>query len=156
MVEDRALEGARGEADAPAFQSMGCCIQFKWEDSAAELITAMSISDCQYICLTNVLLRWLPIKNWRLSSFPPLSLRPCMVVGPTGTGKSCYIQDKMMNELDREKYSAFFMAFSAQSTAMQTQVHMPLWEAPLWELSQWKVFPLITLGSEFVSCRIGL
>ena len=50
------------------------------------------------------------------------SHRPCMVVGPTGTGKSCYVQDKMMNELDREKYMAFFMAFSAQSTAMQTQV----------------------------------
>ena len=49
-------------------------------------------------------------------------LRPCMMVGPTGTGKSCYVQDKMMNELDREKYLAFFMAFSAQSTAMQTQV----------------------------------
>jgi len=47
---------------------------------------------------------------------------PLLLVGPTGTGKSVYIQDKLMNGLPDGKYLANFVTFSAQTTASQTQV----------------------------------
>ncbi|KXS15928.1 hypothetical protein M427DRAFT_111568 [Gonapodya prolifera JEL478] len=43
-----------------------------------------------------------------------------LFVGPTGTGKTMYIQDTLMS-LPRDQFTAFFMAFSAQTSAMQTQ-----------------------------------
>ncbi|PAA47942.1 hypothetical protein BOX15_Mlig003862g8 [Macrostomum lignano] len=47
--------------------------------------------------------------------------RPLMFVGPTGTGKSVYVQDKMMNELSKDKFVPHFVNFSAQTSANQTQ-----------------------------------
>ena len=48
--------------------------------------------------------------------------RPLLMVGPTGTGKSAYVQDKLMRHLDPELFVPFFVTFSAQTTANQTQV----------------------------------
>ncbi|VEL32326.1 unnamed protein product [Protopolystoma xenopodis] len=48
--------------------------------------------------------------------------RPLLYVGPTGTGKSAYIQEKMMREIDRDRFAAYFINFSAQTSANQTQV----------------------------------
>jgi dynein heavy chain len=45
-----------------------------------------------------------------------------MLVGPTGTGKSVYIKDKLMNELDKNAFIPAFLNFSAQTSAGQTQV----------------------------------
>ena len=46
---------------------------------------------------------------------------PTLFVGPTGTGKSCYIQDVLLNKLDRAKYNTIEIGFSAQTHCNQVQ-----------------------------------
>lgn len=48
--------------------------------------------------------------------------RPLLYAGPTGTGKSVYVQEKLMRDIDKDKYVAYFVNFSAQTSANQTQV----------------------------------
>nr|KAG5708500.1 hypothetical protein BaRGS_026227 [Batillaria attramentaria] len=47
--------------------------------------------------------------------------RPILFVGPTGTGKSAYVQDKMMNGLSKDLFLPTFVNFSAQTSANMTQ-----------------------------------
>jgi dynein heavy chain, axonemal len=44
-----------------------------------------------------------------------------MKLGHTGTGKSAYIQNYLMNSLPKDEYMAFFVNFSAQTSANQVQ-----------------------------------
>uniref|UniRef100_A0A8C9MJV2 Dynein axonemal heavy chain 12 n=1 Tax=Serinus canaria TaxID=9135 RepID=A0A8C9MJV2_SERCA len=43
------------------------------------------------------------------------------LLGPTGTGKSVYVKDKLMNNLEKELFFPFFINFSARTSANQTQ-----------------------------------
>lgn len=42
-------------------------------------------------------------------------------MGPTGTGKSVYVKDKLMNHLEKDQYFPFYVNFSARTSANQVQ-----------------------------------
>lgn len=44
-----------------------------------------------------------------------------LLVGPTGTGKTFYVQDFMMTKMDKNLYEPGFITFTVQITANQTQ-----------------------------------
>lgn len=48
--------------------------------------------------------------------------KPLLFVGPTGTGKSVYVKDKLMHGINRDTFIPAFVNFSAQTSANQTQV----------------------------------
>lgn len=45
-------------------------------------------------------------------------------MGPTGTGKSVYVKDKLMNHLEKDQYFPFYVNFSARTSANQVQVSL--------------------------------
>ncbi|XP_058067045.1 dynein axonemal heavy chain 12 [Anopheles bellator] len=47
--------------------------------------------------------------------------KPLLLVGPTGTGKTYYIQNYMMSKMEQEKCQPTFITFTTQITANQTQ-----------------------------------
>lgn len=63
-------------------------------------------------------------ENTRITAILDLLVRhskAAMFVGPTGTGKSCYVIDYLLKKVDSEIYKPLFLNFSAQTSANQTQ-----------------------------------
>ncbi|KAK9875370.1 hypothetical protein WA026_007765 [Henosepilachna vigintioctopunctata] len=47
--------------------------------------------------------------------------QPFLLVGPTGTGKSFYVQDLILNKIEKDLYEPGFITFTVQITCNQTQ-----------------------------------
>ncbi|GFT64598.1 dynein heavy chain 12, axonemal [Nephila pilipes] len=88
---------------------------YSWKDSITPL-TATNINIREIIVPT--------VDTVRYSYLMDLCIRhhrPILFVGPTGTGKTAYVQDKMMKYLDKEVFVPSFIAFSTQTSASQAQ-----------------------------------
>lgn len=68
------------------------------------------------IVTTNDKIRYSYIQEYCINN-----MIPTLFVGPTGTGKSVYIQNVLLNQLPREKYMTIEIGFSAQTHQNQVQ-----------------------------------
>ena len=85
------------------------------------------VTTCIFLCFSETILTCICSCVHRITYLMDLFVRyeePILFVGPTGTGKSAYVQQKLMHGLSKDKYMPTFVNFSAQTSANQTQVRI--------------------------------
>uniref|UniRef100_A0AAR5PYC5 AAA+ ATPase domain-containing protein n=1 Tax=Dendroctonus ponderosae TaxID=77166 RepID=A0AAR5PYC5_DENPD len=85
-----------------------------------EIVRAERVEDCK-----NILQALIPtVDTARYMALVDMHIRykqRILLIGPTGTGKSFYTQDILMNKLDKAKFEPGFITFTVQITCNQTQ-----------------------------------
>ncbi|XP_060531522.1 dynein axonemal heavy chain 12 [Cylas formicarius] len=85
-----------------------------------EIVRTQKIDDCK-----NIVQALIPtVDTARYMALIDLHIRykkRLLLVGPTGTGKTFYVQDMLMYRVDQEKFEPAFITFTVQISANQTQ-----------------------------------
>ena len=87
-----------------------------WPDIVKSLKVEEAVNVQQILVPTIDTLRYVSIAATHIKHKCPI-----LFVGPTGTGKSFYMQDLLMNKLDQNVFEPAFVTFTVKITANQTQ-----------------------------------
>uniref|UniRef100_W5L7L2 Dynein axonemal heavy chain 12 n=1 Tax=Astyanax mexicanus TaxID=7994 RepID=W5L7L2_ASTMX len=99
------------------FKGKGCWIH--WNESIKNVTLGDKNTKVQDIIVPTIDTIFCTLFTTLIIFFSPF--RPLLFVGPTGTGKSVYVKEKLMNNLNKERYLPFFINFSARTSANQSQ-----------------------------------
>ncbi|GFR03643.1 dynein heavy chain 7, axonemal [Trichonephila clavata] len=99
-----------GDGDVP-----GRWVEWKEEVSKAPAIPKEAQVNQIIVCTVDT------IRYTMLMSLLVNHGKPVLFVGPTGTGKSVYVIDFLLNVIDSSIYKPLFINFSAQTSASKTQ-----------------------------------
>ncbi|NXN51379.1 DYH1 protein, partial [Rynchops niger] len=109
---DAGLSGAEDDLDEEVIKEV--CWE-KWLDSTAKFTMVPDTNYCDIIVPTMNTVRMAHLLELLLTNH-----KPVLCIGPTGTGKTLTITDKLLKNLP-PRYVTHFLMFSARTSANQTQ-----------------------------------
>ncbi|XP_060621830.2 dynein axonemal heavy chain 1 [Anolis sagrei] len=111
-LDDTGISSAEDDEDEDVIKKV--CWE-NWMDSAAEFTMVPDASFCDIIVPTMNTVQMAHLLEMLLTNH-----KPVLCIGPTGTGKTLTIADKLLKNLPLE-YISHFLMFSARTSANQTQ-----------------------------------
>ncbi|KAI5937324.1 Dynein heavy chain 1, axonemal [Manis javanica] len=111
-LEDAGISSASDEEDE---EEEGKVAWVKWMDSSAPFTMKPDTSYCSLIVPTTDTMQMSHLLGMLLANN-----KPVLCIGPTGTGKTLTISNKLLRNLPLE-YISHFLTFSARTSANQTQ-----------------------------------
>ncbi|KAH1168316.1 dynein axonemal heavy chain 1 [Mauremys mutica] len=111
-LDDAGLSNPEEDIDEDVVKEVGWV---NWMDSTAQFTIVPDISFCDIIIPTMNTVQMAHLLEMLLTN-----RKPVLCVGPTGTGKTLTISDKLLKNLPLE-YITHFLTFSARTSANQTQ-----------------------------------
>ncbi|CAM4703272.1 unnamed protein product [Lepidochelys kempii] len=111
-LDDAGLSNPEEDVDEDVVKEVGWV---NWIDSAAQFTIVPDTSFCDIIIPTMNTVQMAHLLEMLLTN-----RKPVLCVGPTGTGKTLTISDKLLKNLPLE-YITHFLTFSARTSANQTQ-----------------------------------